>query len=146
MYHYPMEDMHLKHKKYLMSKSEHSLYQTLLEILGNDYYVFSQVHIGTITQPNARKSKSGAWSWWDRVRKVSDQYSVDFVVCEKEYTKPLLVIELDGSSHTIPKRIKRDQTVGRWLKEAELDVLRISTDDAVNDEFVLRQLQKHLAF
>ncbi len=141
-----MDNLHLKHKKYLMNKSEHDFYQLLILILGNRYYIFPQIHIGSIAKPRAGKNKDGSWRWWRYVRWKSDQYSVDFVICDKKRIMPKLVIELDDPSHETRKRATRDKTIERWLNETELDLLRVTTSDSVEKELVRNLLANHLSF
>lgn len=127
-----------------MHASEHDFYQLLIKLLASNYYVFPQIHIGSITKPRAGKNKDGSWSWWRHVRNISDQYSVDYVICDKQEISPQLVIELDDISHSTRKRINRDIMIERWLKEAKLDFLRISTQDAKKPELVENLIRAHL--
>lgn len=52
------------------------------------------------------------------------QKFVDFVLCD-QWTRPLLVIELDDSSHSATKRRDRDELVDAALASAGLPVLRV---------------------
>ncbi len=57
---------------------------------------------------------------------------IDFLICDRESTKPLLAIELDGYSHNNYNRIKRDDFVDSAYKDIRLPVerLRVACDFA----------------
>lgn len=137
-----MDDYHAKHKKYFMTKSEHDFFKLLVKILGDRYYIFPQVHIGTITTASTRWSKN--WWLWRKARFFNDMYSVDYVICDTGGIKPRLVIELDDDSHKRKDRQARDRFVDRLLDEAGLPVVRISLKDARRVEFVASKLDRYL--
>jgi len=108
-----------KSKKFFLSPAEHKFYDTLISAIGHSYYVFSQVHLPTIVD-----SRVVGQNWRGAFRHI-DEKSVDFVLCDKAYISPKLVIELDDSSHLRPDRQERDREVERILKDAGLPLLRM---------------------
>jgi len=58
-------------------------------------------------------------SWINKIR----QKHVDYVICTKDTCSPVLVIELDDSSHQREDRKERDAEVGRILQTAGLPIL-----------------------
>ena len=109
-------------KDFLMSKPEHEFFDVLVKVImnnfGNNYYVFPQIHISTLVD----------WkSWgqnWKGAKGSIDRYSVDYVICDKNYIKPILAIELDDSSHEREDRIIRDEKIEGVLSEVGLPLLR----------------------
>ena len=99
-----------------MSKREHQCYDYLMRVLGQDYYVFPQVHLDELLEFPRRNL--------GMLRHIN-QKSVDFVVCDKQNISPLLAIELDDTSHFLLKREARDQEVESLFKEAGVHLLRL---------------------
>ncbi len=109
---------HYKRKDFLMSRPEHEFFDVLIESVGNRYYVFPQVHLATFLD-----YKIVGQNWKGAFRHI-DEKSVDFVLCDKAYIKPLLAIELDDRTHDRGDRKERDGVVENILKEACLPLLR----------------------
>lgn len=59
---------------------------------------------------------------------------VDFVLCEKQNLKPLLIIELDDNSHNYENRRIRDDFVNQSLVQSGYKVLRIRNLDKTKIE------------
>lgn len=109
---------HYKARNYLISRAEHKFFDVLIESIGDRYYVFPQVHLPTFLD-----HKIVGQNWKGAFRHI-DEKSVDFVLCDKAYIKPLLAIELDDKTHERDDRKKRDIEVENILKEAGLPLLR----------------------
>lgn len=117
-----------KRKDFLMSRAEHEFFDILVEAVGGQYYVFPQVHLPTILDHKTKGQN------WKGARGSIDRKSVDFVICDKAYIKPLLAIELDDRSHEREDRKKRDEGVERILNEAGLPLLRFGNNGSFNKE------------
>lgn len=133
-----MDQYHYKHKEFLMTETETRFYHVLKELLGDSYELFVQIHVGSITTPYAKK-----WRW-KKALFFGDKFSIDYLVCDKHELRPILAIELDDWSHTLPKRRKRDKFIDRILHEAKLPLLRFRQDESKDIEFVQLRLQQHL--
>lgn len=121
-------------KDFLLSRAEHELFDVLTEILGYNYYVFPQVHLITLLD-----HKIKGQSWRGAFRHI-DEKSVDFVICDKNYIKPLLAIELDDRTHSYESRMLRDEEVNRILQDAHLPLLRFENHGNFNKEDIKNQL------
>jgi hypothetical protein len=117
-----------KRRDFLMSRPEHEFFDILVSVLENQYYVFPQVHLPTILE-----HKNVGQSWKGAFRHI-DEKSVDFVICDKAYIKPLLVIELDDKTHEREDRVLRDEEVERILTQAGLPFLRFGNKGYFNKE------------
>lgn len=102
---------HYIKKDFLMSRAEHEFFDILISIVGNEYHIFPQIHLPTILN-----HKVTGQNWRGAFRHI-DEKSVDFVLCDKKYIKPLLVIELDDKTHQDPFRVERDLEVESILKK-----------------------------
>ena len=106
-------------KNFIMTRAEHECFNVLIEGLGNEYYIFPQIHLDAIVYP-----KAGHRNRLYALRHIN-QKSVDFVICDKAYLRPLLAIELDDSTHDQPDRVARDVIVEAILKNAGIPFYRI---------------------
>ena len=119
-------------KDFLISRPEHEFFDILVEILGSKYHIFTQVHLPTILD-----HKIKGQTWKAAFSHINGK-SVDFVICDKIYIKPLLAIELDDKSHDRLDRIERDSEVERMLQEAEMPLLRFGNNGSFNKEEISR--------
>ncbi len=127
-----------KRKNFLMSRAEHECYDALMLAVGKDYYIFPQVHLPTIVD-----SKVVGQNWRGAFRHINEK-SVDFVLCDKAYIAPKLVIELDDRSHERVDRQERDKEVERILEVANLPLLRLENHGAFKPEELAQKILKSL--
>lgn len=123
-----------KAKKFFLSAVEHKMYDALVAGVGQNYYVFAQVHLPSIVD-----NKVVGQNWRGAFRHI-DEKSVDFVLCDKAYISPKLVIELDDSSHLRNDRQERDREVERILKMAGVPLLRLSVKSELAPSVLAQQV------
>lgn len=133
-----MDRYHYKHKNFLMTDSEHEFFIKLISILGDKYYIFPQIHLGTIVRPNVRWTYR--WSLWRNAFFFSDKYSVDYVLCDQNGIKPKVAIELDDISHQREQRKYRDRVVEKILHESDVDIIRFTCKETENIETIRAKL------
>lgn len=121
-------------KDYFMNRAEHEFFDILTGVVGSSYYVFPQVHLSTILEHRIKGQ-----DWRAAFRRINGK-SVDFVICDKAYIKPLLAIELDGRSHDIEAVRQRDAEVERIFEGAELRLLRIANHGSPNRDEIKRRI------
>ena len=117
-----------KRRDFLMSRAEHEFFDILVDITKDQYYVFPQIHLSTILD-----NKVVGQNWKGAFRHI-DEKSVDYVICDKAYIKPLLAIELDDKTHEQSNRKIRDGEVERILSNANLPLLRFGNNGYFNKE------------
>ncbi len=127
-----------KKKDFLMSRAEHEFYDVLLKAVGNDYYIFPQIHLSSIVD-----NKITGQNWKAAFRHINGK-SVDFVLCDKAYIAPKLAIELDDKTHSRVDRQNRDEEVERILEDAELPILRIENKGSFNQEEITQKINSAL--
>lgn len=125
-------------KDFLISRPEHEFFDILVEILGSKYHIFTQVHLPTILD-----HKIKGQTWKAAFSHINGK-SVDFVICDKKYIKPLLAIELDDKSHDRIDRIERDSEVERMLEEAGMPLVRFGNNGSFNKEEINRLIVEKL--
>lgn len=123
-----------RRKEYLFdSNSEFRLYHLLMKLYANQFHIFAQVNYNHLLEPKSRgfvASRAG--------RSRIDRKSADFVLCELDSVVPLLVIELDGSAHSISKKRERDTFIDKICTEAGLPILHLEV--GAFDEATLKAL------
>jgi very-short-patch-repair endonuclease len=65
---------------------------------------------------------------------------LDFVVFEKKYISPVLVIELDDSSHNSMDRKQRDELVDSVMMEAKIGIMHVPSQYNYN----IQELTSHI--
>lgn len=91
-------------KKRIMNESEHALYINLGKTLSNQFMVLSKVRIEDFVEAGRGDGRYGARG------RIKSRH-VDFLICDRTTTEPLLAIELDGKSHLDTRRQARDRFV-----------------------------------
>lgn len=108
-------------KDSILTESERAFYIVLKNVVGNDFLIFSQVSLLEILAiPNGLSTSQQ----YIAKNKIQAKH-IDFLLCEKESMRPLLVMELDGSSHEKPGRILRDDFLKNALAGAGLPFLPV---------------------
>lgn len=126
-------------KMYLFDvNSEFQLFKILLELFGDKYFIFPQINYSHLIKP-----KKSSWVQESIYRSSIDRKSADFVLCEKEKAIPILVIELDGSSHYSQKKVKRDKFINGVADAVGMPILHIETR-FLNKEFVQAAVEDKL--
>lgn len=122
-------------KEFFMSRPEHECFDALVSAVGDKYYVFPQVHLSNILYHRIKgQGWKGAFSH-------INQKSVDFVLCDKAYISPKLVIELDDQTHNRQDRIERDGEVERMISTAGLPLLRLENHGGFNPADLLVRIR-----
>jgi len=103
-----------------MSPAEENFFFILKQIVDGKYTIQTQVQLSSIVKP---KDSNAHYTNYSDLNKIIKK-SVDFVLYDKRY-KPVLVIELDDSSHFKWDRIKRDEFVNAVMKDVGLRIIHI---------------------
>ncbi|HEU4760082.1 MAG TPA: DUF2726 domain-containing protein [Dehalococcoidia bacterium] len=103
----------------LLTAAERSFYGVLVSVVDRDVAVFPKVRLADLLwlPRDARDRRA-------HLNRVVSKH-VDFVLCERRTLAPVLVIELDDSSHRARERRRRDAFVDQALRAAGLPLLRV---------------------
>ncbi len=121
-----------RRKEYLMTSSEARFMRILLEVVGDSYRVFPQIHLSAVLDHEVKGQT------WKHAFNHINSKSVDFVISDKEQFRPLVAIELDDKTHEWQSRRLRDEEVERIFTEAKLPLVRFSSLQS-NDVEAVRQ-------
>ncbi len=119
---------HFVKRKYLMSEVEYDFYKVLEEAVKNKYHIIPQVQLSKIIDVN--KYEKNKRKYFNMI----DRKSVDFVLFDKQYFTPQIVIELDDSSHMLPVREDRDSFVNAILDRVGIKAIHIPVANTYNLE------------
>ncbi len=123
-------------KDSLLTEAERKFYLVLSEIIGNDYLIFSKVRMADLLYlPKMNNS-----DYYHYQNKIQSKH-VDFLLCDKENIKPLLVIELDDSSHLKIDRVLRDTLVDKIFESAQMPILHIKNSTAYDNANLSSQIK-----
>jgi very-short-patch-repair endonuclease len=126
-------------KDFLLSRSEHEFYDALIQAVGHEYYIFPQIHLSQLVEHRIKGQN------WTKAFYHVNAKSVDFVLCDKSYISPKLVIELDEKSHNELDRQERDKIVEDILKQINLPFLRIWNHGAFNPAELAQQIKTKIS-
>ena len=105
-------------KERVMNESEQALFINLQKTLSDWYIVLSKVRIEDFVEVTHGVGGYGARG------RIKSRH-VDFLICERTTTKPLLAVELDGKSHQEENRQERDRFVDELYKTIGLPIRHI---------------------
>ena len=119
--------------------AERSFYEVLKRELSADCILFAKVRLCDIL--SLRDGTQNARSWQNSIQ----QKHVDFVVCTLPILRPVLVIELDDSSHRKSNRIERDRFLNFALADADLQILRVEVTKNYDPVKLREQIRSQLS-
>lgn len=121
-----------------MTNNEKAFFKVLNLIVGNKFYILCQVNLSSLIGINKKgKERQGYFN------KISRK-SVDFVLLNKETLNPILVIELDDSTHLLPARITRDEFVDEVMRTAQIPLLHFKNRTNYIPEELKKQIYKKI--
>src|SRR5437870_1454175 len=100
----------------LLTDTERRFFPILESALPQQCYLLAQVRLANLV---AVKPSSGFF--WKQFSPIGMK-CIDFVVVQRETMRPLLVIELDDSSHKKLERQKRDQFIDQVLTSVAIPI------------------------
>jgi hypothetical protein len=125
---------HYRKKESVMNKSEQAYFYELKKQLPEGYHIFPNMRIADMI--NAVDGKG----FYNRRNKILPKH-IDFLVCDR-YFKPVVAIEVNGSSHRRADRIERDDQVKRIFAEAKLPLEWV--DVGTNFNSAVARIQSYL--
>ncbi|AJY52120.1 MULTISPECIES: DUF2726 domain-containing protein [unclassified Halomonas] len=111
-------------KAKMMSASEQGVYKILEKAYGDKYYIFCQVRVVDIVQPNITKYQTWTKEYKSLFWQIS-QWHFDYVMCDKSSFSIFCALELDDASHERADRVKRDRILNAVCKDAGVVLKRM---------------------
>lgn len=129
--------------RYIKSESvltfpERRLYLALLQAVGDRYQILAKVRLGDIVYLDKQPTNSK----YHRNQTICKH--VDFLLCQPGTLAPLLVIELDDSSHAHPDNRARDEFKNNLFDAVGLPWLRLEIQSGYSTRFLREQIEGKL--
>lgn len=106
---------------YLLTYYELDFFKLLLPIANkHNFYIFSKVRLADIVKVRVHKNYY-SYSWFNKIKAKH----IDFVLCDTIRYKPLILIELNDSSHYNKDVIERDRFVKKLMEDLKIPLLQI---------------------
>jgi len=108
--------------KFFITQAEQAFFRVLQTVVAPRAHIMCQVSLRQVLfLPGSNQSNPGRQSWQNRI----GAKSLDFLLCHPGTFQPRLAIELDDSSHALPRRQTRDDQVDKLLEAAGLPLIRV---------------------
>lgn len=127
-----------KRKGFLLNIPERLFFEGLQKIIPDEYVAFPQIVLSSIVEVTSTGKEF--WTYWNKINKKT----IDFVVFEKQYLKPIIAIEYDGQTHNRSDRQTRDDFVNKALNSASIKSLHIKHQKDINFEEVKNKINELL--
>jgi len=127
-----------KRKDFLMNTPERRFFEELTKCTPNNYIVFPQVVLGSIVETTAPRNEAIGW------RNKINRKTIDYVIFELPYYKPVIAIEYDGKTHNYSSRIKRDEEVKNILDSSGINNFHIKHSNNINFEEIKNRISELL--
>ena len=118
----------------VMNTSEQKLFEELQKVFGADYIILSKIRIEDFVEARNGEGKYGARG------RIKSRH-VDFLICDKTSTAPLIAIELDGGIHNKTSVHQRDLFIDELYKTIDLEIMHVAVGEnfsvAVSDIKIL---------
>ena len=124
----------------LLTAHELSLHSALIRALDSQYGVFAKVALANILSIDPELPERTLGSARERI----ERQSVDFVLCEKDGTDILGVIQLESHINAPDGQHRQEGFVDRALKAAGVPVFRLPVKDSYTDQELRIEITRSL--
>ncbi len=131
--------LEFKRRNYLLNIPERRFFEEVQQIIPAGYVIYPQMLLSKIVRVNS--SREEFWSYHNRINRKT----VDFVIFERRYLRPVMAIEYDGSTHNRIDRIERDEFVDSVLSSVGIKILHVKHRNYINFEELKNTISQHLA-
>lgn len=135
----PRQQMYrYKSRSEIMTRAELDLYKKLVQICGNKYIVFPQIHLSSLLDHRVKGQN------WKAAFYHINGKSVDFVLVNAKTFKTSLAIELDDYTHLKRQRQERDREVELLFSSAGVPLCRLSNTLYKTPKQIALEIKKFL--
>lgn len=129
-------NLHYELNPELFSAAERSFLHALDIALKGKLRIYAKVRVADIV--NVKKGLSRS-EWGAHFGRIKAKH-FDYVLCHPKTMKVICVIELDDSSHNLPKRVKRDDFLNNLCKSIDLTLIRFKVQAGYNPVFIREKI------
>ncbi|ANG64197.1 hypothetical protein A8C75_18095 [Marinobacterium aestuarii] len=117
----PADQLRYRRRPALFTPAERSFAGVLDQVLDARYRVYGKVRVADLIEPLPGKDRR---IWQKAFNRISAKH-FDFVICNSSDLVPVVVIELDDSSHQKAKRQQRDEMLQQICQQVQLPLIRV---------------------
>ena len=129
-----------KKKQYVITYREKVLLESLRQAVEDKYTILMKVRMGDFitlrNEPENRKFHEN---------QIMCKH-VDFLLCSRNNIEPILVIELDDSSHKIYYNAERDRFKDETFRAIGLPFIRMKVQEKYDPTELRKQIQERISF
>lgn len=125
-------------KPTVLSRGELAFFDVLRHVAGRDDLILVKVRLADLLEDLPRQlPRRSQW-----LQRIAGKH-VDFVICDRQTSRPFLVIELDDGSHQRPSRAERDRFVDQVLASVKLPLRRFPCAAAYDPQEIAAEIRRH---
>lgn len=130
----PVPRLPYRHQESLLTAAEQRFYLVLAQSVAQRWVICAKVRLADLVSlPDETPQRRV------HLNRITNKH-IDFVLCHPTTLAPLLAVELDDSSHTLPHRQQRDIFVNAVLQTAGLPLLRVPVQATYAASDLARQI------
>lgn len=129
---------HFKKKDFLLNVPERKFFEWLQNIIPSGYVVFPQIVLSNIVQVSS--AREYFWTYQNKINRKT----IDFVIFETQYLKPVIAIEYDWKTHERADRKKRDKFVDEVVSSVWMKIIHIKHQTNVDLRSLKREIDQSL--
>ena len=118
----------------LMTKTERHFFDTLWKTASAQFHIFTKMKLIEIIRVIPKSENY--MSFKGKIQ----QSHVDFVLCDKDTLRTVVIIELDDKSHESEKARKRDEFKNKALEAANIPLVRIEASRSYEPAMVIKKI------
>lgn len=119
-------------KRSLMTECEKKYFEAIKNVLWDGYTVLPQVNLSSVIE------KHSSSKYRNELFRI-----VDFGIFDYSF-RPILLIEINDSTHTEKSRIERDIKVKSMCESAGIPIITFWTKYGVNVDYIKKRIEEHL--
>ena len=127
-------------KREFLTNREKYFYNVLIGYAAdNNYHLLSKIRLADLIEVDDQQVKK----YVDKnvsFAKIRSKH-IDFALCDRTNLEPLLLIEIDDSTHKDTERIERDKFVDKSLRQAGYKIIHVMTTNELSSalDYMLRK-------
>lgn len=119
-------------KSSYLTPTETKYYEALVRIAGDEFLVFPQINLAAVINKDSKGYRTELFR------------NADFGFFTRDF-QPILLIEVNDSSHDRADRAERDKSVNKICKKAGLPLITFRTRDGVDENYMRKVVGKYLS-
>ncbi len=120
----------------LFTPAEAAFHKVLEQAVGSQCHIFGKVRVADIVRVQSMKDRG---NWQRAFNRISSKH-FDFILCVPKDNSILCALELDDKSHSMKRRIERDEFLEGVCEAVNLPLVRIPVQRSYNPDKIREQV------